>query len=111
MVNRKIKMRTKWTRNQKLLSIGLLITFLGVIINFYQFQKVSNQQFIIEQRVDKINATIGEFSYLKADVIDADLNFSRIFDFPIHCPTGTYITFINFSGGYTLCEGISVNLT
>jgi len=95
--------KNKWSRNQIILLIGVIVSILGLIINFYYLYKNSANQIILTREFDEYKAEYGEFKTLKADIIDANINFSKITGFPISCPDGCAIQFINFSGEYVLC--------
>ena len=59
--------KTKWTRNQIILLMGLIITFIGLLINSYFLLKTSNQQIIIKQDVNEIKSDVGDFKNLTVE--------------------------------------------
>lgn len=99
--------KNKWTRNQLILLGGLILSLIGLIVNFLYLQQISEQQVILRQNLDEINATNGTFKYLKVDNLDAKINFTQIVNFPVGCSDEYAISFINFSGGYTICSQIN----
>jgi len=116
--------KDEWTISNIILLGLLIIAFLALLLNFVEVRKLSAQQTIIRQEIDNIKATSGEFKTLKADnanlsivyaqkikvteeisaeSINASIDFIQIKGYPAPCPKGKVITFINFSGGYTIC--------
>lgn len=97
------KQKSEWTLSQKIMFVGVVISFFTSIISFIQVITISDQQVIIKQSIDEINATSGSFEYLKVENIDTLINMSQIIGSPHSCSEGYAITAINFSGGYVIC--------
>ncbi|HLC59923.1 MAG TPA: hypothetical protein VJJ52_00675 [Candidatus Nanoarchaeia archaeon] len=96
---KKIK-RRKWTRNEIILLIGLIISAVGLIFNFFEIRNVS-KQIELKQDFDNIEAKYGNFKKLVAGEIIANISFEQIVNFPTECPEGTAITSIR--QGHTIC--------
>lgn len=76
--------KNKWTRNQIILLVGLIISILGLAINSYFLYKTSGQQLIINQNFNELKAKIGEFDQLVSNnLFVGNINFT--------CPLGTKI--------------------
>ena len=85
---------TEWTKNQIMMLIGLLFSFIALILssaNLYYYIKLSHEQTIVIQQVDEIQSKIG--------------NFEKIFVSNIHFKTNNSIcwnkdcTIFEFSNG------------
>ncbi len=77
----------KWSRNQKILLITLIITIIGVIINSILILKTNNQQIILNQDLNEIKAKLGSFENLDTYVLN------------ITCPKGTVSNGSVWEGG------------
>ena len=65
-----------WSRNQKILLGGLILTFIGLAINTSFLIKTSNQQIIINQDLNEIKAKVGAFDVLSAN--NASINYIKV---------------------------------
>ncbi len=55
---------TKWSKNQIMMLIGLLFSFVALMIssgNLYYYVKLPHQQTMVIQQVDQIQSKIGDF--------------------------------------------------
>ncbi|MCK5233303.1 MAG: hypothetical protein KAJ91_00645 [Candidatus Aenigmarchaeota archaeon] len=59
--------KNKWTRNQKILLVGIILTFIGLVINTLFLIQTSDQQIIINQNLNELNAKVGSFEVLSAN--------------------------------------------
>ncbi len=91
-----------WTRNQKLILVGILVTFLLGVISF--IVKINIDISYIKDEVDNIKIKNAEIEHLKVQIIDANITFDQIIDFPVACPEGCAISHINFSSRHTICS-------
>ena len=71
----------KWSKNQIMRLIGLLFSFVAIIIsvtNLYYYIKLSHEQTIVIQQVDEIQSRIGKFEELFVSSLQFTTNKSSI---------------------------------
>jgi len=81
--------RNYWTANRINFWI-LVVLSLGLIVNFILLIKTQNQQIIIKEEIDEVNAKLGEFETITADNIS--VNSIRIGNATIYYNGSCFVT-------------------
>jgi|GEM_PF-3505750 len=107
-----------WSKNQIILLVGVIVSILGVIVNFLYLFKTTDQQIIIKQDIDEIKSKVAEIETLKSKTAEIDNLKSEIAEinsllagntsvgrFKSTCPAGTHaITVITPQGLEVVCQ-------
>ena len=94
-------MTEKWKIEHTLTVIGFIIIVFGILYNGIT---INQNKILIEDLNETVKIKHAEIEHLKAKIIDANITFDQIIDFPVACSEGCAISHINFSGRHTVCS-------
>ena len=81
-----------FSKNQKIMTGGLIINFFMLLVNFGLLYVARNQQTVIRQDIDNFQSKFADIDSLKSEV--ANIKSLEVDNFITTCPEGTTTTTI-----------------